>query len=393
MTKYQSIDDHRSVHPILKASNFSLVFFRWANGLMSQAQRAPLDAKDLWPLSYDNQCKHISDKFEAKFKQTKSIVTTFLSIFGWRFLFIGQLQLITVACTLYGPYVLYLVLGEMEGDKKQENVSMLWQLIISLFFVKVFQAFLSSHTAFQNDTIVLRFTSAVQQLIFQKALTLDAKAQKEKTPSAVVNLFTSDINWIISCSYYTHQIWIIPIQITVILYFLYNLLGSAAFIGAGIIVFTLFLNNMLITAQRSVWKHFMHFKERRMEALTDMFSPKPPSPVRTPKVPTPEPSPKSTTNSSSKKEDDGETEISHSASSPKVVDPFEVARNDAMAARSSEMRELSKSFTVSAGVTALLYSAPILVTTASLAFYTLVLEQSITAAKVFTALALFRSLR
>ncbi|EQC40576.1 hypothetical protein SDRG_02464 [Saprolegnia diclina VS20] len=388
-TKYQTIEDRRVrdaeiVHPVAGASAFSLVFFRWANPLMDRSQETPLEAPDLWPLARDNQCKHVSAKFEAKFRQTKSFVTTFLSIFGWRFLFIGVLQFLTVAATLYGPYVLYLVVGAIE-TKANESAPYLCALVFSLFVVKAAQAFLSTHTAFQNEAIVLRFTSAVQQLVFQKALLLDAKAQKEKTPSDVTNLFTSDIMWIISAAYYTHQAWIIPTQLGAILYFLYHLLGYASLIGAVIIILTLGLNNVLVSWQRRIWKRFMHFKAVRARAVLAYFAPPPPPMPRTPK----------TIESDSEKEasvkDDTATE--HSSSSKDILKDDEGSAAAVEAARSAELSQLGRAFSVAAGVTALLYSAPVLVTTASLAFYTLVQHESVTAAKVFTALALFRSLR
>ncbi|OQR95209.1 ATP-binding Cassette (ABC) Superfamily [Achlya hypogyna] len=375
-TKYQTIEDRRVraadvVHPMQGESFFSLVFFRWANPLMAQSHTAALETKDLWPLAHDNQCKHISAKFEAKFRQTKSIVTTFLSIFGWRFLFIGFLQLLVVASTLYGPYVLFEVVSAIEGDADVDVVG-IWLLLASLFAVKVVQAFLSTHTAFQNDTIVLRFTSAVQQLVFQKALLLDAKAQKDKSPADIANLFTADIMWIISAANYTHQSWIIPMQLGALLYFLYFVLGYAALVGAALILLTLALNNALVSGQRAIWKRFVYFRSERAAAVTRFFAPATPKSLETPDEP---------------KED---TASEHSRSGP---EPPEDRAAGVAAARSAELGQLSRAFTVAAGVTTLLYSAPVLVTAASLAFHTLVQHETVTAAKVFTALALFRSLR
>ncbi|KAF0701713.1 Aste57867_7879 [Aphanomyces stellatus] len=357
--KYQSVggtdvaDTHEKTHPSVHAGFISKVFYLWANKLMEKANMAALTSHDLWRLPPMSNAKAVAAKFDPSFRQTRSIVTSYLSIFGWRFIFIGLLQVLIAAGTLYGPVVLQLVMELVESKTFDTQLALLY--VASLFGVKITQALISTHTTFQCEVIALRFTSALQQLVFQKALVLDAKSRRAKAAD-VTQLFTSEIMWIVSFSYYTHQIWIIPCQLGVVLYLLYNVIGYAAFVGAGIIVVTLVLNNGLAHIQRSIWRVLMQQKERRMKLMQNVFG----------------------------------------AIVDQKLESFADRQDllpDIQAHRATEMKTLWGAFSLSACVTAILYSAPILVTTASLAFYTLVMKESITATKVFTALALFRSLR
>ncbi|RHY34549.1 hypothetical protein DYB32_000855 [Aphanomyces invadans] len=312
---------------------------------------AGITSDDLWALPPPSSAQQAFAKFDPSFRQTRSIVTSYLSIFGWRFLFIGVLQVLIVAGTLYGPVVLQLVMELVESRFDMHRAIL---YVGSLFVVKLLQALICTHTTFQSDVIAHRFTSSLQQLVFQKVLVLDAKSRRDKTD--IASLFTSDIMWIVSFSNYTHQVWIIPVQLGLVLYLLYNVLGYAAFVGAGIIVVTLVLNNGLAHAQRGLWRSLMVLKDKRMKVLEAAFST-----IVDQKVET-------------------------------VADRQKLLP-DIQAHREKELGALWGAFSLSAVVTAILYTAPILVTTASLAFYTLVLHQPITATKVFTSLALFRSLR
>ncbi|KAG9398874.1 hypothetical protein AC1031_014186 [Aphanomyces cochlioides] len=354
--RYQSVqgsDDLPHENPSVHANILSKIFFFWANPLMEKANASPLATHDLWKLPPMCDAKAVAAKFDPSFRQTRSIVTSYLSIFGWRFLFIGFLQVLIVAAGLYGPVVLQLVMTLFESESFDVYRALLY--VGSLFGVKLLQAFISTHTTFQSELIVLRFTSALQQLLFQKALTLDAKSRRDKTPE-IMQLFTSDIMWIISFSYYIHQIWIIPLQLGAVLYLLYNVIGYAAFVGAGIIVITLVLNNSLAQVQRNMWRILMQHKEKRMKIVENVFS------VIT------------------EEKLESFTDRQH-------------LHGGILSHRSTEFSTLWGAFSLSAFVTSLLYMAPILVTTASLAFYTIVMQETVTATKVFTALALFRSLR
>ncbi|RHZ12221.1 hypothetical protein DYB37_010390, partial [Aphanomyces astaci] len=358
MGRYQTVSgspDEKATNPSVHAGVFSNIFCFWANPLLAKANTPDgLTSEDLWALPPASTAKQVAAKFDPSFRQTRSIVTSYLSIFGWRFLFLGVLQVLIVAGALYGPVVLQQVL-ELVESPQPFDMDRAMVYIGSLLGVKVVQAIVSSHTTFQSEVIAHRFTSSLQQLVFQKALTLDAKSRRD-AKADISSLFSSDMMWIVSFSYYIHQLWIIPMQLGLVLYLLFMLLDTAAFVGAAVIVVTLVLNSGLAHLQRNLWRTLMQLKAKRMKALKAALG------------------------------------VIADRKLDNVADRQELLP-EIHTIRSQEIGALCGAFSLSAVVTAILYSAPILVTAASLAFYTLVLRQPITATKVFTSLALFRSLR
>ncbi|KAF0691539.1 hypothetical protein As57867_017211, partial [Aphanomyces stellatus] len=341
-----------SVHPIDRAGLFSRLIYHWATPMLHLGNDRQLNPADIWPLQDENQCKTVSATFEPTFQKNRSIVRTIVANYGWRFLVIGAMQVLSVGCTLYGPVVLKQILSAIEGDSFNMHAVLL--TIGSLFLVKVAQALVTAHSTFQNQLVTVKITSALQHLLFQKSLVLDAKCRREKTAGDIANMFSTDIQTIINFSIFANQLWLTPIQVAVTLVMLYDVIGWATFVGTGVIVVTLVLNNVLATSQRNAFKELMTRKDARMKSVNEVFG--------------------------------AMQIIKLNAWEEKFAAKIEAERND-------ELKSLWRIFTISSSMTGCLYSAPVLVSVVSFATYTMVMHQPLNATKVFTALTLFNLLK
>ncbi|OQR80612.1 ATP-binding Cassette (ABC) Superfamily, partial [Thraustotheca clavata] len=356
-TKYSALGTaplEEEDHPYEKAGWFSRTFYLWATPLLRLGNQRQIDPSDIWPLQHDNQCSNVSHVFEPKFRATRSVVKTILSTYGWRFLLVGVLQVGSVLCTLYGPVVLRQVLEAIEREDDGFDVVLVLKYVVSLFVVKVLQAIVTAHATFDNQVITVKITSALQHLLFQKALDLDAKVRREKTAGEISNMFSADIMWIINFSVFLNQTWLIPIQVLVILFMLYDVIGWATFAGAGVIAVTMIFNNFIARAQRAAFKEVMTRKDARMNVINEVF---------------------------------GSMQII------KLQAWEEKFHEKISEYREKELTTLWKVWRIQSSVTFLLYTAPALVTTISFAVYTLVMKQSLSSSKMFTALSLFSLLK
>ncbi|EQC35312.1 hypothetical protein SDRG_07023 [Saprolegnia diclina VS20] len=249
-------------HPIEDAGLFKWLFFYWANPLLRTGNDRQLDPDDLWPLQDASKCDAVVASFDPAFKQTRSLLKTFFRIFGWRFFWIGCMQLLAVPCTLYGPYVLQQLL---EGMSVGTDSMTLITYVASLFGVQVFAALLAVHMDYLDKVIVVRLTSGIQHLLFQKALRLDAASRKAKSAGEISNHFTSDINWIIGMSYYTNYLWILPVQIAITLFMLYSIISWATFVGLGVILLVMPITNVLVNRGHEAFETLMEQKDARMK--------------------------------------------------------------------------------------------------------------------------------
>ncbi|OQR90434.1 multidrug resistance-associated protein 1 [Achlya hypogyna] len=338
-------------HPIEDAGFFKWLFFYWANPLLRTGNDRQLDPDDLWPLQAASKCDAVVTSFEPAFKMTQSLVKTFFRIFGWRFFWIGCMQLLAVPCTLYGPYVLQQLLEGLASGLPSETMV---TYVCTLFGVQVFAALLAVHMDYLDKVIVVRLTSGIQHLLFQKALRLDAASRKVKSAGEISNHFTSDINWIISMSYYSNYLWILPVQIGITLYMLFNIISWAAFVGLGVILLVMPITNVLVNRGHEAFETLMEQKDARMKVVNEVF---------------------------------GAIQIL------KFNAWEEQFQAKIAALRAKELSTLVRIFNFMASNITLAYAVPALVTVSSFATYSLVLQEPVTPAKVFSALALFNSLK
>ncbi|ETW10488.1 hypothetical protein H310_00780 [Aphanomyces invadans] len=362
-TRYESLkldctrpsdDKHSRWHPTVQAGWLSRTFFTWASPLLALGNQRQLQPDDLWPLEPANQCHHVSSQFEPAFeKARRSILWTIVATYGWRFALAGLLQLGAVGGTLLGPWVLREILAAVESPDEFDAVA-IGQRIVLLLVVKVVQAVITAHANLDNQVVAVRITSALQHLLFQKAIALDTKCRRDKTAGEIANLFSNDITWILNFSVFANQLWLIPVQVIATTVMLYNVIGWATFVGFGVIVVTLVGNNFLAAIQHGAFKLLMECKDDRMKCVDQVFG--------------------------------AMQIIKMNAWEDKVGDKLAAKRN-------AELATLWRIFTLASASTAVLYLGPVLVTIVSFATYTLVMQQSLSATKMFTALTLFNLLR
>ncbi|CAK4663658.1 hypothetical protein LEN26_001378 [Aphanomyces euteiches] len=357
-SRYQSlaadpqVRDDTHHHPIERASFVSKLLYTWATPLLELGNERQLHPDDVWPLEHDNQCKNVSRIFEPKFNKSRSILTAIAATYGWRFAFVGVLQLGSVAATLYGPVVLRQMLTAMEHNTF--DVQDIMMHIMTLLVVKLVQAVITAHANLDNQVLAVRITSALQHLLFQKALTLDAKCRRDKTAGEIANMFSNDIQWIINFAVFANQLWLIPVQVVVTTTMLYGVIGWATFVGFGVIVLTLVGNNHLAAIQHKAFKQLMDHKDTRMKTIHEVF---------------------------------GAMQIVK-------LNAWEDQFHDKITTeRARELKTLWRIFTLASMSTAVLYLGPVLVTIVTFATYTLLMQQPLSATKVFTALTLFNLLK
>ncbi|OQR93036.1 multidrug resistance-associated protein 1 [Achlya hypogyna] len=358
-SKYQSVSATvpetgvPAKHPLETVGIFSRLTYAWASGLMALGNERQLEASDIWPLQYASTCQVVAMQFLPKYRATKSIIKAWFSVFGCQALLIGFLQFIAMLCTLYGPIVLQQVVSAVESDTAVDYEG-LCIAIGSLFLVKVAQATIQTQSDLQNEIMYVRATSALQDVLYKKALALNTKSRKTKSTGEVSNLFTADMWWCLTVSFTANQIWIIPLQIVALLYLLWQVLGYAMLLGIGVMLFTFFLNRVVATKQRDVWETLMEKEDARMKVVNEVF---------------------------------GAMQII------KLNAWEERYQQKILDLRNDEIKSLWHETILAALSSVLNNVAPVLLTTVSFGAYVLWLGETLTAAKVFTALSLFSMIK
>ncbi|RHY26703.1 hypothetical protein DYB25_012704 [Aphanomyces astaci] len=328
----------RAAHPIENANVISRLFFAWATPLMAVGNARPLDPSDVWPLQVENQCSIVGRVFEPVYSQKHSILWTMASVFGWDLLWIFIMQVGKVLGSLYGPYVLQQIVLSMESQGGFD-ATYCFQLIGSLVVVQLVSALLSAHSDLQTQLVALR---------------LDATSRRVKSTGEISNLFLSDIPYIVFVSTQGNQILILPVQIVLILWLLYTVIGWSSFVGAAVIVLTMGSNQVVSNVIQACFRTLMTQKDIRMKAINETFT--------------------------------AIQVIKLNAWEEKFAAKLAIERK-------TELKLVWRSFCLVTVSTALTYLGPTLVTIVSFAAYTLLQHATLPASTLFTALSYFNMLR
>ncbi|ETV79145.1 hypothetical protein H257_07232 [Aphanomyces astaci] len=260
-----------SPHPIDSANPLSRAIFGWANALLREGNRRQLGPEDMWPLQESNKAAPLASSYASVYvSRGKSILRTFFAIYWVKLVAVGLMQLFTVACDLYGPaYVLQKVVQGVQQPVFNPTATSL--LVLSLYGIQVVSAFVKAHMKFTNDVIGVQFGSSLRSMLFEKALKLNAKSRKEKSAGDIANLFSTDIISVMEFAANMNLIWIVPVQISVVLYLLYLLVGWSIFVGLAVVLAILAVNAVVAIFMGKEQYHMYKAKDNRMKVVNEVF--------------------------------------------------------------------------------------------------------------------------
>ncbi|ETW05066.1 hypothetical protein H310_04101 [Aphanomyces invadans] len=262
------------------------------------------------------------------------------------------MQVVIIAMTYVGPMAVKAILQAIEGS--DFHMVVVIQALAMLVASKILSAFVTAHADLITQRMVLQCTSALQHMLFLKTLRLDAARRREKTAGDIANLFSSDMQWITAFATTVNQVWTAPVRVIVTLVMLYNVIGWAAFVGSGALALAFAVNHSITILQRRLLATYMLKKDGRMKAVAEIF---------------------------------GNMKI--------VKLQTEEARLEAKitALRRTEMKTLGSYVFAEAAQTALLFTTPVLTTLVSFFTYTIVMRETLSVSKIFTAMSLFALLK
>ncbi|RLN62800.1 hypothetical protein BBJ28_00008313, partial [Nothophytophthora sp. Chile5] len=280
-------------HPQDAAWFGSRVLLGWVQPLMALAHRKRLDSEDVWPLRVPLQAELVSAEFAGAYERSKrSIPRAFFRMFGGRFVLTGAAFFVSMLCNLVGPVTLNRVISaltamasdrEAQSEPADSSSSWLWPLSFTsalsevtfwvgfLFVSQVLQALVDNYASFSSEVIAIQFVGALKTMLYRKTLRLSARARQERSTGEITNMYTSDSDSVLQAAFLVHQAWLIPLQITIVSYMLYQVLDVAAFAGIGVIVLMLAVNNLVSRRMFRLQRQGRGCKETRMKKVTEVL--------------------------------------------------------------------------------------------------------------------------
>ncbi|EQC25884.1 hypothetical protein SDRG_16257 [Saprolegnia diclina VS20] len=342
--KYATFGTPPATHPAASANAFSRAYFGWALPLIRTPRQLNLD--DVWHLAPETTCATNSAPLAAAYAESSSVVKAFLRAYGGSYFLMALLDLLLRLLELVGPIVLNKVVGAVDAP------STLYHWVGLLCLSMTSHAFLLAHCAVLEETTLVRFTSGLKGLLFQK-LQRRSLVANDNVPE-LANIYTADLGTIEWGLLSLLGVWILPCQIVSIVYLLYQEIGLAVFAGIAVIVVSMLVGGYISTVVGTAYDNVSTARDVRMKAVKETFG--------------------------------SVLIVKLQAWERQVAEKLAILRG-------TELLYVWQLVRTEAFGIFCMYAAPLAVSVASFVCYTLVLGHTLTPAKVFTSIALFRMLQ
>ncbi|TMW69133.1 hypothetical protein Poli38472_001289 [Pythium oligandrum] len=335
------------------SSWLSRLVFGYARPVLDVGKTRQLEMEDLWRLDGENRTSVAYAAYRRSYLQhNKSVTRALFATYGLRFFVCGLGSMVMAACAVFAPMVLQHVIDAFSAPVIDVEDLTLW--VGAFFLSRLINAFCEAHINYNIEITILRLTVSLKSLIFEKAMRRSIQSKNDNTLVDISNLFTADISSVLWAGYDINSVWILPIQISVVVYMLYDILNVAAFAGLGVIFASMGLNYFVAKGYMDTYKSIMKFKDQRMKVIKEAF---------------------------------GAIQI---VKLNAWEDQFFQRIQEW---RLKETQAIAKYLKLVAMIIFLFYASPLAVSATSFAVYALVLGETLTASKVFTAMVLFGAVR
>merc|ERR1719150_1522780 len=126
---------------------------------------------------------------------------------------------------------------------------------------------------FYNMYIIGMWTKAsIISAIYRKALVVTAEAKKGSTSGEIVNLMSVDAQKITDMLPYLNMLWSSPLQITVAIYMLYQILGPSVIAGLVVMIVLIPVNSVSAAVTRKLQVKMMKQKDVRVKKMNELLS-------------------------------------------------------------------------------------------------------------------------
>ncbi|KAJ7145004.1 multidrug resistance-associated ABC transporter [Mycena crocata] len=263
------------------ASIISLVTYSFLDPLISLASRVPHLSFDLLPpLAHYNNAKNLKTaSFPYLNSKNRHIFFGLMRVFRAEYSAIVLLGMVQVATSFSSPVAINRLLNYIE-TKGSDTTMRPWLWILVLFVGPTLGSIATQWYKFIYNRVNIQAEAMLTELIFEHSLRVRIKAEayhKETTKASnlvgkINNLATIDLQNIVGAGEVFPQLLVYLLQSCLGVWFLYEVLGWAAFVGLGVTVAVFPLPGYIGGCLRFVQQGLMQRTDTRVQTVSETMS-------------------------------------------------------------------------------------------------------------------------
>ena len=261
------------------------VFFRWVNPLIKKAYRGNLQHPDdvfdlpesLTPHSVAQGVRKEWESLEKLDPVTSptevpkvKLKTLLYRCFGKEFFTIGILKFMNDCAGFAGPILLNYVVSFMENkDEKIGNGYLYAGLLALATFVG---ALCSCHFNLLMNELGLKVRAAMTTAVYQKTVSVSQSSMSKFSTGQIINFMSTDTDRIVNFSPSLHAAWSLPFQFGVTLILLYQQVGISFLTGLVFTILIMPVNKCIASKIGDLSTKMMEAKDGRVNIMSELLS-------------------------------------------------------------------------------------------------------------------------
>jgi ABC-type multidrug transport system fused ATPase/permease subunit len=278
-------DDYEAESPVATANIFERLTFSWLTPLLSLGTRKFLGEEDMWLLPSDDSAEALSERLQRAWDKELELVKAgkkaepnlklaIFKAYGGPYVIAGMMKIVYDLLSFSQPQLLRLLLlfvGSYGTDHPLPATAG-FGVAISMFIVANIATALLHQYFDRCFQTTMRVKTGLITLIYRKSLKLSQGERSGRTSGDIVNLQSVDAVRIGDIAQYGHIAWSGPFQIVLAFVLLYRLVGWQAFVGVGVMVFSLPLNTYLSRVNKRLQRQLMSIKDVRTRLMSEILN-------------------------------------------------------------------------------------------------------------------------
>ncbi|XP_077211022.1 ABC transporter C family member 3-like isoform X2 [Tasmannia lanceolata] len=266
--------------PFSNANLLSLLTFSWMGPLIKVGNKKTLDLDDVPHLADGDSVNGVFSVFRNKLETDtttassngvgtlKLVKALFFSV--WKeILWTASFCLLYTFSSYVGPYLIDSFVQYLNGRRQYANEG---YVLVSIFFLaKVVECLTQRHWFFKLQQVGIRARAALIAMIYKKGLSLSSRSRQVHTSGEIINFMSVDAERVGDFSWYMHDLWMVPVQVTLALLILYKNLGVASVAALVATVAVMLANFPLGKLQEKYQDKMMKSKDIRMKATSEIL--------------------------------------------------------------------------------------------------------------------------
>lgn len=292
--QYDSFQEERDPHILGIAGENSNVISKlllfWIGKMMSKGANNLLKSTDdLFDLPHSLQTNNLKVNITSYLQRTsikevinesfrnqsdqihkQNLLRALHYCFATEYYLLGILKLIADCLNFCGPLLLNYIVSYLEENNK--SISLGYCYAIGLFGVTLLNAFCSTHFSYLINCVGLKIRVSLVTVIYQKILNVNKPTLTNFNSGEIINFMNTDIDRIVNFCQSFHEIWSLPFQIVIVIYLLYNQVEIAFLPGVIFAILLVPINQKIASKIGKLSKFMMEKKDERIIFMKELLT-------------------------------------------------------------------------------------------------------------------------